>query len=65
MKRRFVASILVLVAAAVAVGLAAGTSGIKLPKCSQIKCRDLGCPADTLCVAGGNVQTCAEVCNGH
>ena len=64
MKRRIVASILVLVAAAVAVGLAAATSGVKLPKCSQVKCRDIGCPADVLCVAG-QVKTCADVCNGH
>jgi hypothetical protein len=40
-------------------------SGTKLPKCSAVKCRDLGCPADVLCVSGAHVKTCADVCNGN
>jgi len=35
----------------------------KLPKCSSVKCRDLGCPADVLCVSGAHVRSCAEICN--
>ena len=65
MKRRIAASILVLAAAAAAFGLAAATSSVKLPKCADVKCKAIGCPADVLCVAGGNVKTCADVCNGH
>jgi hypothetical protein len=38
---------------------------IKLPKCASVKCRDIGCPADVLCVSGSKVQTCADVCAGH
>ena len=65
MKRRIVASILVFAAAAAAFGLAAARSSVKLPKCADVKCRDIGCPADVLCVAGSKVKTCADVCNGH
>lgn len=46
-------------------GVQAFAAGIKLPKCASVKCRDLGCPADVLCVSGSKVQTCADVCNGH
>jgi hypothetical protein len=61
MKRRFVfAAVLVIVAATGAYSLA---SAAKLPKCATVKCRELGCPADVLCVSGSKVQSCAEVCN--
>lgn len=58
------------VAIAAAASLAAGAAALaapqaKLPKCAQVKCRDLGCPADVLCVAGSSVKTCADVCNGR
>lgn len=48
-------------------GLGAHTlaSASKLPKCGSVKCRDLGCPADVLCVAGSQVKSCADVCNNH
>ncbi len=62
MKRRLAcAALIVFVFAAGAHTLASGT---KLPKCSAVKCRDLGCPADVLCVSGAHVKTCADVCNG-
>ena len=61
MKRR-------LAAAAVFVVFAAGAHTLvataKLPKCASVKCRDLGCPADVLCVSGAHVKSCAEICNG-
>jgi len=44
---------------------ALATPATKLPKCSSVKCRDLGCPADVLCVSGAHVKTCAEICNGR
>ena len=63
MKRRLTfAALVVFVFVAGAHTLAAG---IKLPKCSTVKCRDLGCPADVLCVAGAHVKSCADICNGH
>ena len=46
-------------------GAQAFVSDAKLPKCSSVKCRDLGCPADVLCVSGAHVKTCADVCNGN
>ncbi|HEX5042319.1 MAG TPA: hypothetical protein VFV75_05410 [Candidatus Polarisedimenticolaceae bacterium] len=46
-------------------GVQALAAGAKLPKCASVKCRDLGCPADVLCVSGSKVQTCADVCNGN
>jgi hypothetical protein len=58
MKRSIGSGLLVLAFAALAVEA-------KLPKCSSVKCRDLGCPADVLCVSGSKVQTCADACNGH
>lgn len=62
MKRRLVlAALLVAVFTAGAHALAVP---IKLPKCSTVKCRELGCPADVLCVSGAHVKTCADVCNG-
>jgi hypothetical protein len=62
MKRRLAfAAVLLVVAASGAYALA---STVKLPKCSAVKCRDLGCPADVLCVSGAHVKSCAEICNG-
>ena len=66
MKRRMLALAVVLAAiGSIAAGAAALASGSKLPKCAAVKCRDLGCPADVLCVSGSSVKTCADVCNGH
>lgn len=63
MKRRLAfAALLVFVFVA---GANTFVSGTKLPKCSAVKCRDLGCPADVLCVSGAHVKTCADVCNGR
>jgi len=63
MKRRVAfAAVLVFVIIA---GAHTFASGVKLPKCSSVKCRDLGCPADVLCVSGAHVKTCADVCNGR
>ncbi|HJQ99653.1 MAG TPA: hypothetical protein VJ826_15170 [Candidatus Polarisedimenticolaceae bacterium] len=61
MKRR-----LAVLAAAIALSaLTAGAVAVKLPKCASVKCRDLGCPSDVLCVSGSKVISCADVCNGH
>ena len=67
MRHRFLRSALLLVlAGSLAAGAAALASpGAKLPKCAQVKCKALGCPADVLCVAGASVKTCADVCNGN
>ncbi len=43
----------------------AGVSFQKLPKCSGKLCRDIGCPADVLCVQGAHVVTCADWCGGN
>jgi hypothetical protein len=63
MKRRlgFAASLVFVLAA----GAHALVAEVKLPKCSSVKCRQLGCPADVLCVSGAHVKTCADVCNGN
>ena len=62
MKRRLaLATLLALVLVAGAHTLVAAD---KLPKCSSVKCRDLGCPADVLCVSGAHVKSCADICNG-
>ena len=59
----------VLVLACALVGLGFGVQALaaqaKLPKCASVKCREIGCPADVLCVSGSKVQTCADVCNGN
>ena len=66
MKRRIAAAAVVLLASASAVvGVAALAADAKLPKCAEVKCRQIGCPADVLCVSGSKVETCADVCNGH
>jgi hypothetical protein len=66
MKHRILAFAVVLAAlGSIAAGVGTLASGAKLPKCAEVKCRDLGCPADTLCVSGTKVKTCADVCNGH
>jgi len=65
MKRRLLVSTLILAAATLAFGFAAVASGAKLPKCAQVKCRDLGCPPDVLCASGTTVKSCADVCNGR
>jgi hypothetical protein len=55
----------VLVAAAVAAGLAAlASSSDKLPKCGAQLCKP-DCSADVLCVSGAHVRTCADFCGGH
>lgn len=54
-----------LIVAAFSYGAQALAGGSKLPKCSAVKCRDLGCPADVLCASGAHVKTCADVCNGN
>ena len=46
-------------------GVQALAAGAKLPKCASVKCREIGCPADVLCVSGSKVQSCADVCAGH
>jgi hypothetical protein len=65
--RRFARlAVVLLAAAAFALGASAWAQPqAKLPKCAQVKCRELGCPADVLCAAGAAVKTCADVCNGH
>lgn len=60
MKRRLAAVAAVLVLSALT-----GVSTAKLPKCSSVKCRDIGCPSDVLCVSGSKVITCAEACSGR
>lgn len=67
MRHRFLRSALLLVlAGSLAAGAAALASpGTKLPKCAQVKCRSIGCPADVLCASGTSVKTCADVCNGN
>jgi len=62
MRRRFVFAVLLVVACAASAQ--ALMAPVKLPKCSAVKCRTLGCPADVLCVAGSQVKTCADVCHG-
>ena len=65
MKRRFVVLAVVLAAAGSTVlGVAALAADAKLPKCSAVKCRQIGCPADVLCVSGSKVLSCTDVCNG-
>ena len=59
------ALVLVLATAGFGLGVQALAAGVKLPKCATVKCRELGCPADVLCVSGSKAQTCAEVCGGH
>jgi len=51
--------------AVVAGASALASPAAKLPKCASVKCRDLGCPADVLCVSGSKVESCADICNGH
>ena len=66
MKHPMLTLVVVLVTlGSIAAGATALASGSKLPKCAAVKCRDLGCPADVLCVSGSSVKTCADVCNGH
>ncbi|HZN56178.1 MAG TPA: hypothetical protein VFB67_12745 [Candidatus Polarisedimenticolaceae bacterium] len=66
MNRRIAqAALIVTVLGSLAAGAAALASpSEKLPKCSDVKCRQIGCPADVLCVKGA-VVTCADFCNGH
>jgi len=61
MKRRLA----VLAAALALSSLTVLAYSAKLPKCASVKCRDLGCPSDVLCVSGSKVISCADVCNGH
>ena len=65
MKRRLIVAA-VLTLAALTLGVQAWAySAAKLPKCASVKCRDIGCPSDVLCVSGSKVITCADACNGH
>ena len=63
MKRRFAFAALLVVVFTTS----AHTPGasVKLPKCSSVKCRDIGCPSDVLCVSGAQVKSCADVCHGN
>lgn len=63
-KRLVVATILSALAFGAAVAWSAPIA-IKLPKCSGQLCQKSGCSADTLCVRGASVVTCAEVCGGN
>ena len=54
----------VLIVAVLAAGAHTLAADAKLPKCSAVKCRAIGCPADVLCVAGAHVKSCADICNG-
>lgn len=68
MRTRLASSGIALVAfATLALGAVtlAGPGSDKLPRCSEVKCKDIGCPADVLCVSGAKVKSCAEVCGGH
>ena len=56
---------LVLALALAGFGFGVQALAAKLPKCATVKCQDIGCPADVLCVSGSKVKTCAEVCAGH
>jgi hypothetical protein len=63
MSRRVVLA--ALIAVVFAVGVHSLATAAKLPKCASVKCRDLGCPADVVCVSGSQVRSCAEVCGGR
>lgn len=63
MKKRLVLALVIAGFAAITIGVQVWAAGPKLPKCSAVRCRDLGCPADVLCTSGTSVKTCAEVCN--
>ena len=65
MKRRLTVVVAALVLSALTIGVQAAVSAAKLPKCASVKCRDIGCPSDVLCVSGSKVVTCAEACSGH
>ena len=65
MKRRLTVVAGLLVLSALTIGVQASVSAAKLPKCSSVKCRAIGCPSDVLCVSGSKVITCAEACSGH
>ena len=62
--KRTVARALVLVFAIAALAVGAQALAAKLPKCAAVKCQDIGCPADVLCVSGSKVITCAQHCGG-
>jgi hypothetical protein len=55
--------LLMLAVGAVAVAVK-GQEAVKLPKCSNQICKP-DCSADTLCVRGASVVTCADHCGGH
>ena len=57
--------VLSLAMAGLGFGVQALAADAKLPKCASVKCREIGCPVDVLCVSGSKVQTCADVCNGN
>jgi uncharacterized membrane protein len=63
-KKLLVAAFLVVIAVSGAAAFAAA-SNIKVPKCSQKLCHDVGCAADFYCASGAHVKSCAEICNGN
>jgi hypothetical protein len=65
MKRLTRTVVLVLAAAGVVLGVQSLAMAQKLPKCATVKCHEIGCPADVLCVSGSKVLTCAQVCGGN
>ena len=65
MKRKLAGGFVVLAFAGMTVGMLTWAGDAKLPKCAAVKCRDIGCPADVLCVSGSKVITCAAACNGN
>jgi len=64
MKKLAVAVFLLAIAVSGAAAFAAA-SQIKVPKCSQKLCHDVGCAADFYCASGAHVKSCAEICNGN
>jgi hypothetical protein len=64
MKKLTVAVFLLVIAVSGAAAFAAA-SQIKVPKCSQKLCHDVGCAADFYCASGAHVKSCAEICNGN
>jgi hypothetical protein len=63
-KKLTVAVFLLVIAVSGAAAFAAA-SQIKVPKCSQKLCHDVGCAADFYCASGAHVKSCAEICNGN
>jgi len=64
MKKMLIAAFLLVMAVSAAAAFA-GKSQIKVPKCSQKLCHDVGCAADFYCASGAHVKSCADICNGN